>query len=123
MSEDKKLTEVLSLRETVAQRIKEVGPDVEQKVVDILVDRVLKERVNLITKGFDKLSQAERDLKKIKPDNVTYNEDGSVRDEGYSKSKVEERKKAKQRIEALRGALEKALSTQPNFDKLKKLAE
>jgi hypothetical protein len=101
---------VPTIQEKVAQGIANLGPQVESTVVDMLVDKELQRRTPPIVQGLDKLGELDGELKKAdKPDDRTFNKDGSVKDESYSSKKIEEIKKIKERIQKLTNAINKAL--------------
>lgn len=81
-----------------------------KRVKDAFVERELVKRTDALVKAFDKLTAAKSDLKKIKPDNVLYDEDGNVTQESYSKAKLDERGKAKKQVAKLEEAINAALA-------------
>ena len=100
----------ISVNTKVAERILEIGPQVEDKVIGVLVGRELDRRSQALTKALDDLSTLEKNFAKIdKPDVVSYNEKGKPAIENYSKSKLEEIKKAKEKIDRFTKAINKAL--------------
>ena len=99
-----------TINEQVAERIKGIAPDVESKVVDLLVDKEVNRRVELITQGLGKLSDLEREARKVsKPDVEAYDEKGNLSSSSYSKQRAEERQKLADRAAKLEKALEKAV--------------
>jgi hypothetical protein len=99
-----------TINEQVAERIKGIAPDVENKVVDLLVDKEVNRRVEIITQGLGKLEELDRESRKLsKPDVETFGEDGNLSSSGYSKARKEEREKLAQRIDKLTKAVEKAV--------------
>lgn len=105
----------------VAQRIADSSPVVQGRVVDVLVEKELQKRSDAVVKGLEKLKEAEKDLYKIKPDVCSYNADGSTLSEGWSKPKLEEKKKAEEYVAKITSAIEKALADKPDFTKLYEL--
>jgi|SRR5882724_2643018 len=98
-----------SVQTKVAEQIINIAPKVEDKVVDALVSRELNRRSDSLVQAMDKLSKLEVDLKKIKPDVVTYDINGKVASESYSKVKSEEYKKLNEKIGKFTKAIAKAL--------------
>lgn len=101
---------MLSLQIKVADMIKTSGPQqVEDKVIGALVSREVSRRSDALTQAIDGLSKMEGDLKRIKPDIVTYNEDASVKDSSFTKAKTEEKQKLDKKIDKYTKAINKAL--------------
>lgn len=100
---------MISLQEKVAAKIATIAPVVEEKIIDALVSREVARRSDALTKVIDALSKKEGDRRKIKPDMVTHNEDGTVKDQAYSKVKTEEIKKLDQQVLKHTNAINKAL--------------
>lgn len=98
-----------SVQVLVATRLKELGPEVESRVVEVLVERELKRRADAITLVIDQLEQLEKDFHRLKPDASTYSEDGTLLTAAFTKGALENRKKASEKIEKYRKALAKAL--------------
>lgn len=95
----------------VAESIANLGPKVEDKVVDAIVDRELKKRSEAMVITVDKLEKLEADLKKVKPDQNSFDEDGKPMSSSWSKKALEEKNKLTQKIEKFNKAITKALET------------
>lgn len=93
----------------VAERIKNIAPEVSDKVVEHLVAKELNRRSEAVINGFGELDKMKSDLKKTKPDVVTYNIDGTVASSNWTKAKLEEKNKLEQKMEKLTKAIDKAL--------------
>lgn len=103
----------------VADRIKQSGPEVYNRLRDSMVEKELSERVALLDKGVQKRFQLMTELRKVdKPDHEAFNADGSLAHGTYSKPRLEEIKKAKEALAKHENALEKALAHN-DFSKLK----
>lgn len=101
---------MLSLQIKVAALIKDKAPQqVEDKVVDALVAREVSRRSDALTKAIDEYARIEGEIKRIKPDVVTYNIDKSIKDSSYSKAKVEELEKLNKKLDKHEKAITKAL--------------
>jgi hypothetical protein len=99
-----------TINEQVGEKLKAIAPVVENKVVDLLVDKEVNRRVEIITQGLGKLEELDRESRKLsKPDVESYDGDGNLSSSGYSKVRKEEREKLAQRIDKLTKAVEKAV--------------
>lgn len=99
-----------SINEQVAEKLAGISPTVSGKVVDLLVDKEVNRRVELITQGLGKLSEMERETRKLsKPDVETFNTDLTPATPQFSKARVDEIGKQRQKVEKLTKALDKAI--------------
>lgn len=100
-----------TITEVVAQKLAEISPVVNEKVIDALVDREVEKRTKLIVDSLDKLRSLQGELRKIKPDvGQSFSEDGTeTKPTQYSKAKFEERKKLLEQIAKLQTALDVAI--------------
>jgi hypothetical protein len=99
-----------TINEQVAERIKGISPQVEETVVNLLVDKEVNRRVELITQGLTRLEEFDRESRKLsKPDVETFDGDGNVASSGFSKDRTEARKKLTERTEKMTKAIDKAL--------------
>lgn len=98
-----------SVQVKVAETIANISPKVEDKVVDVLVDREVKRRSDALVSALDKLDKMEKELLKIKADQISFDEDGKVVSQTYSKAKKEEKDKLSQKITKAVNAINKAL--------------
>lgn len=118
-TQDPKETKAQGLLADVASRIKESGPQVYARLRDAMVEKEITSRVDLLDKAFQKRFQLLTDLRKVdRPDQETYNADGSVATASYTKPRLEEIRKAKEALAKHENALEKALASN-DFSKLK----
>lgn len=96
-----------------------------QKVLDAVVEARVKveieKRQDSILKALDEISKADSEIKKIKPDQESFDADGKLISSTFTKAKSEELKKAKKRLTDLDEALSLALATPPDFSKLNNL--
>lgn len=100
-----------TITDAVAERLAEISPAVNNKVVEHIVNIQLEKRSTAIVEGITKLDKLTNDLKKVRPD-----VGGSFTDTGeetkptlYSKEKFEERKKLNEQIAKLTNALDLAI--------------
>jgi hypothetical protein len=102
----------VSIQQKVATKIAESGPAVEDIIVGKLVQAELSKRTELVMKGMGILDTLRKDLKKIdKPDiEGTFNAEGQPNNDAkYTKGKIDEITKAKQKVEKLTKAIDEAL--------------
>lgn len=100
-----------SVAAKVAEKLKALGPGaIEEAAINVMVDRTVKKRTDAVVSVLDKIDSGERELRKLAPDQVAYDEGGKKTGETYSKAVVEQRQQATQKIGKLRKALDKALN-------------
>lgn len=110
------------LRAVIAEQILKCAPHVEERIVTALVEREVVKRSDAIVKCLDKLSKAENDQRKIKPDIIAYDVTGGKVSENWSKDRLEELNKSKVKIDKLTRAIDKALDKKPDFSDVYNLA-
>lgn len=99
-----------SINEAVAAKLADIAPTVTDRVVDLLTEKEINRRVELITQGLAKLTDMEREGRKLsKPDVQTFNADLSPAEPQFSAGRVEELKKHNEKTEKLTKALDKAI--------------
>ena len=100
-----------TITDAVADKIAEISPAVNERVIDHLVALELEKRSTAIVSGLDKLRGLQNDLRKLRPDvGGAFNEDGTeVKPMLYSKDKFEARKKLTEQIDKLQKALDLAI--------------
>jgi len=101
--------EGISVQQKIAAQITELAPSVEETVINTLVERELTKRSEAVVQCMDMLGKLEGDLKKIKPDQVSFDTDGKIISESFSKNKFEEKKKLIERIGKYTNAITKAI--------------
>jgi cell division protein ZapA (FtsZ GTPase activity inhibitor) len=112
-----------SLKETVAERVAALGPAVQEGVVTVLVEQVKKKRETAILTALNLLEEKQKELKKIKPEQ-TFDAEGKVASEFFTKANNETRKKTSEAIAKIEKALEKALNVEkPEYDDLFKVVQ
>lgn len=105
---------------SVRAGIDERSAVVEETVIEHFAKKEVNVRIDKTIAAIDALKLAEADLKKIKPDLVTYDAEGKETTSGYSKTVAETRKKAREKVERIEAALSDVFNKN-NFDKLLKL--
>ncbi len=119
---EEKMT-VHAVREAVAARIAGSAPEVFEKVAGILAQETIDKRVKQLVASMTEFDNKSRDLKKLRPDVVSYNAAGQAVTENYSKAAVEARAKLTKRIDKIEQAIAKALADPPNYDALMSLGD
>lgn len=109
-----------TIKEEVAATLSKSGKNVKDAVIANLAQVEIDKRIDLVTKGVKKLDELQKAQNKMKPDNVTYNDDGSEASATWSKSKLDERNKGSERISKLSKAIDNALDKN-EYDQLSKL--
>lgn len=104
------------ITEAVIANMKDMSPRVVDKVVEAVVERELNKKAEALVRVFDLVSREEKELKKIKPDIVSYNEDGSVASSTWSKQALDNKGKLEKSIEKMKKAVDKALDTNDYSD-------
>lgn len=113
-------TQAGTIRETISKKIKESNPTVVEGIIDLLVKEELDRRKEMVKKGVEKFEELEKNFKKTKPDNISYNADGTELASGWSKTGLENHNKAKKELETLNNALENAIVS-ANYEPLSKI--
>lgn len=98
-----------TIQTAVAERIVGLGPSVEDKVINVMVDKELTRRSDALVSVIGKLEQEERSFRKLGADQKTYDEKGGVVATYFSKGRVDERQKAEKKITKMTSAINKAL--------------
>jgi hypothetical protein len=107
-----------TLKETVAEKVAGLGPVVHEAVASALADQVKEKRVKAVLTGLNLKEEKEKELKKIKPEQ-TFDGEGKVVSEFYTKPNFEARKKVVEALAKIEKALNEALDpTSPNYDNL-----
>jgi hypothetical protein len=104
----------------VATRLGESSEAIKTAVIDTLVSKELTTRADKIMATMTMADNVKRDLRKIKPDQVILNLDGTTSSEGYSKAKLEEHKKLTDRLAKIEKAINTAL-TDGDYSKINEL--
>lgn len=116
---ESKKSAAATLQEEVATVLKDGSEHVKGKLRDLLVEREVSKRVELLDKGMNKLREAKRELDKIRPPTV-FNGAGEKMEGTFSKDEWQKKQQAKEKVEKLEKTLENAFAGQ-DFDKLASL--
>lgn len=100
----------------VADALKASPDQVKSRVRDLLVEREVSKRVDMLDKGLAKLREFKSEVNKVRAP-VTYTLSGEKVEGNLSKADFETLKKAREKLAKLENALEKAFAGQ-EFDKL-----
>lgn len=110
-------TASVSVLTDAAEAVKNATGDVRTRLVNMLVERELTSRVEVLDKALNKLKDVRKELQKLKPDQVAMAADGT-KTETYSEAKWKERAKVQEDLTKLEKAVEAALAGE-SFDKLR----
>lgn len=100
----------MEIKNEIAERLVGSSGVVKEKVIDILFQKELDRRTDACLKVIEKLAELDKQYKKEnKPDIETYNEDGTVDKQTYSKEKAEALRRLREQRSNLDAALKKAL--------------
>jgi hypothetical protein len=94
----------------VAEQLAAIAPQVAENIINHLVTKELTRRSDAIIQAIATSEKLSKDLAKLKPDNVLYNEDGTVASSTYTKAKLDEKSKITTQIKKIEDAIEKALA-------------
>lgn len=113
---------IQSLRDTIDQKIVDSGSAVLERVIDSFVETERDRRAKILVNGVNALRELEVDLNKInRGDVVQFTADGKPVDTLFTKDRLNQINKAKDRITKLELALTKALSDKAVSDDFTKL--
>lgn len=111
----------MKITEAVAEKIAKSGEQVESIVIDKLAQAEINRRVDLITKGLQKLETLNKELKKVnRCDTKSYIDGKPV--ESMTEKRYQEIDKAKKSIERLESAISTAMEKNDE-DSYKKLSD
>ncbi len=95
---------------------------IRKRVVDTLVEEEVSYRADLLTKALAKRKAQAKELDKIKPDQCSFNVDGTLAFENWTKAKLTERQKSMKDL----AKIDKAINTAVNnadYEGVKKIAQ
>jgi hypothetical protein len=116
----------MTLQESVAEKISQSGTKVKDIVIDELVNVEINKRTELIIQALPLIDKFEKELaKNNKPDiaEILNAESVVIQQAGYSKSKLEQIKKEKEKLENLKKAIDDCLelNSKDSYSKLENL--
>ena len=104
------MTNLKTINEAIADQIAGSSTVVREIVIRTMVDAEVNRRTNMLVEAIQKAEQQRRELRKFKPDQISYTENGEVASATWSKEVLEDKKKATEKLEKLERAIEKALT-------------
>ncbi len=114
-----------TIKNKVAENLAAAVPNIADQIAAQLAEEEHRKRVEAGRKVYDQIVTLERQINKLdRPDNVTYNADGSKAGESYSKGRIDELQKLRKTLGEKGAAIRAAApgegeNAQPaNFDKL-----
>lgn len=113
------------LQADLTAKLAESAPSIRVNVIESLAKKEQQARADAVLAVLEKIQAATKGFYKLKEDQATYNADGTVQSTGFSKTKLDERKKAQEDIDRLEKALSQALSPENgkyDFSKVKEIA-
>lgn len=99
---------VTTISEAIAARLSGVAPLTRDKVIDHFAQKLATKQADALIAGLDKLDALQKDFYKLKADQIVYNEGGTAISEGFTKGRLDERKKLIEQIDKLTRAIDKA---------------
>lgn len=116
-----KMPAAVMLRKDVRAAVEELQNrgEVRGRVKNQLVEVELARRVDVLAKVLATREELARDLNKIKPDQVSYDENSEKQTESYSKAKANELKKAREKLTKCDKAIDKCIN-EADYDALQK---
>lgn len=98
-----------TIGEKVAEQLGNSGLQITERVITHLVEKEVSRRSEAVIKALDSLDKLVKEGKKIKPDIVTYGDDGKISSQSWSKQKIDERNANETKTTKLQAVLDKAL--------------
>lgn len=116
--------EALKLMDDVKAEVagKEETGSIRKRVVEVLVEEEVSTRADLLTKALSKRKAQAMELNKIRPDQCTFNEDGSPAQQKWSKAKLGERDKVQKVLSKIDKVINAAVLN-ADYEGLKKIAQ
>lgn len=119
-NEETNTTQAGTIRESISKKIKDSNTSVLEGVIDSLVKEEIERRKEMVKKGVEKYEELEKLFKKMKPDNVLYNTDGTEQTSSWTKTGLENYNKSKKELETLNSAIESAV-VNANYEPISKI--
>ncbi len=99
-----------TIQEEIGSRLVEMIPDIAEDVIEYFVKQQINKISEAVIKGIDKLKEFDKEFNKInRPDVVTFDETGKAISEGYSKERIDAKRKLNEQRERYVKAIDKAL--------------
>jgi hypothetical protein len=113
----------IDVKALVANRLVQLAPSVSEAVVDQLAGKEHSRRISAFLVVVDELDKATKELRKVKPDNVQYNKDGSEASATYSKATLDAMKKLEEQIAKYNKAIDATEAEPRDFSKVIEIAK
>lgn len=98
-----------TIREAVAERLNNLSERTRADVVEHFASELAKKQASALITGLNKLSELEKELQKIKPQNTAFNIVGEpIGEPTFTKVQIDERKKLTDQGSKLLNAINKA---------------
>jgi hypothetical protein len=111
----------VALRKDVKAAVEELQKrgEVRGRVKNQLVETELNRRVEMLAKALTTREDLAKEFNKIKPDQISYDENGEKKSEFYSKQQADARKKALEKLNKCDKAINKCIND-ADYDALQK---
>lgn len=121
IKEEKPLPVAVDIRKEVKGIVEETSKSgkVRELTVNRLADEEIDKRVKLLMSALSQRADLSKELDKIRPDNLNFDETGKKVAEYYSKEKSDARKKATEKLTKMDKAINKACND-GDYEDLKK---
>lgn len=110
--------------ETISQEVEVLvatgNLTIKDKVVAKLVAAKLEQRTALVLAAISKKSEVRKAIYKCKPDQESFDDNGKMVSQTFTKAKAEELKKLREQADRIDAALTAALGSKPDYSKLTK---
>jgi hypothetical protein len=112
---------LVTLRETVGARLSQIGESIQERVINIFVEEEIEKRKKQVVGAYSEYDDLFKREKRLgKPDIVGYDNQGAPAQAYFSKQRLDELKKVRERMVKLEKAIEDAI-LKSNFEKLNSL--
>jgi len=108
----------IQIRNEVKEQVQ--SADIRSRVVAALVEAEAAARADILSAALVERKKLEGEIRKVKPEVKTYDIDGNITSETYTKQQVDDLKKLKEKLQKLDKELAKAI-TEADYEGLKNL--
>jgi hypothetical protein len=110
----------VTLLSSISEKVKESNDAVREQVIENRVSKEINKRVEALDKALGARSAAQGDVRKLdRPDVKALDSEGKIVSEAYSEERFKELKKAREKLEKIDKAIDKALNG--DFSKLNEI--
>jgi hypothetical protein len=100
---------VFNFHALVKERVLAASPSIKNSVIQSFVDKEVAKIETAIGTAITQLDVEKAELRKIKPDNTTFDENGKVVNSSYNKDTVEKLKAKREKVAKIEKAIQDAL--------------